>query len=71
MKFLSSKDFNIMWYSNVVILTGDWDMKQPGVTALAHPLDTKVASRHGVFVFENIEEIRRRYREGIMKVAVL
>lgn len=39
-------------------------MKQPGITALAHPLDTKVATRHGVFVFEDIEEIRKRYREG-------
>ena len=39
-------------------------MKQPGITALAHPLDTKVATRHGVFVFEDIEGIRKRCREG-------
>ena len=39
-------------------------MKQPGITALAHPLDTKVATRHGVFVFDDVDEIRRIYREG-------
>ena len=39
-------------------------MKHPGITALAHPLDPKVATRHGVFVFEDVDEIRRKYREG-------
>ena len=51
-------------YCNDVMPTGEWDMKQPGIIALAHPLDTQVATRHGVFVFEDIEEIRKRYREG-------
>ena len=50
---------------NIVMMPiGEWDMKQPGITALAHPLDTEVATRHGVFVFDDIKEIRRKYREG-------
>ena len=39
-------------------------MKSPGVTALAHPLDLKTATRHGVFVFDNTDEIRKKYKEG-------
>ena len=39
-------------------------MRKPGITALAHPLDAKVATRHGVFVFEDIDMIRKRYSES-------
>lgn len=39
-------------------------MKRPGITALAHPLDPEVATRHGVFVFESIDDIRRKYIQG-------
>lgn len=64
MSFVLLKSYVINQCCNGIILIGEWDMKQPGITALAHPLDPKVATRHGVFVFEDIEEIRKRYREG-------
>ena len=43
-------------------------MKSPGITALAHPLNVSTATRHGVFVFENTDEIRRKYKEGDMLI---
>ena len=43
---------------------GDWDMKHPGITAIAHPLNPEVATRHGVFVFEDVNSIRKKYRES-------
>ena len=39
-------------------------MRHPGIIALAHPLDPVVATRHGVFVFEDVDAIRKRYNEG-------
>lgn len=42
-------------------------MKLPGITALAHPLDPKIATRHGVFVFEDIDAIQKKYRTGYSK----
>ena len=43
---------------------GDWDMKQTGITAIAHPADLEVATTHGVFILQDIEEISRKYKEG-------
>lgn len=39
-------------------------MKHPGITAIAHPLNPEVATRHGVFVFEDVNSIRKKYRES-------
>ena len=40
---------------------GDWDMKGPGVTAIAHPASLETATTHGVFVLEGVKEIAERY----------
>ena len=39
-------------------------MKQPGITAIAHPASLKVATTHGVFVLQEMEEIVQRYRKS-------
>lgn len=46
-------------------------MKLSGITALAHPLDPKTATRHGVFVLEDIDMIRRKYKKGDIKLIIL
>ena len=39
-------------------------MKQPGITAIAHPANTDVATTHGVFVLENLQNILKKYQEN-------
>lgn len=43
---------------------GDWDVKQPGITAIAHPASLEVATTHGVFVLQGMEDIVERYRKS-------
>ena len=39
-------------------------MKQAGITAIAHPADIEVATTHGVFVLQNIQEVATKYAGG-------
>ncbi len=41
-------------------------MKQPGITAIAHPAGLEVATTHGVFVLDQIEKILDKYKEGVV-----
>ena len=43
---------------------GDWDMRRPGVTAVAHPASMGVATNHGVFVVEGINALFERYKQS-------
>ena len=43
---------------------GDWDVKQPGITAIAHPASLEVATTHGVFVLQEMENIVQTYRKS-------
>ena len=44
--------------------TGEWDMKRPGISAIAHPSSLKTATTHGVFVLEDVGGIWSKYKEG-------
>ena len=46
------------------VLSGDWDMKREGITAIAHPASIDVATTHGVFVLQDVEEIAAKYAQG-------
>ncbi len=54
-----------------VIFSGDWDMKQVGITAIAHPASIDVATTHGVFILQDMESVAAKYsrgeREGIVR----
>ena len=39
-------------------------MKQPGVTAIAHPAPLDLCTNHGVFVFKDVNSIRKRFDDG-------
>lgn len=39
-------------------------MKGPGVTAIAHPAPLDLCTNHGVFVFKDVNSIRKRYDDG-------
>lgn len=39
-------------------------MKQPGITAIAHPASLEVATTHGVFVLEDMNGIVDKYRRS-------
>ena len=43
---------------------GKWDMKQPGITAIAHPISLDMATSHGVFVLDGIEKLVEKYRQS-------
>lgn len=46
------------------VMSGDWDMKQVGITAIAHRASIEVATTHGVFVLSDMEEIAAKYAQG-------
>ena len=46
-------------------LSGDWDMQRPGVTAIAHPASLEIATTHGVFILDKVDEIITKYKQGI------
>jgi len=39
-------------------------VKQPGITAIAHPASLEVATTHGVFVLQEMEDIVQTYRKS-------
>ncbi len=39
-------------------------MRQPGITAIAHPADLETATTHGVFVLQGMEDIVQTYRKS-------
>lgn len=53
-----------MTASDVIFLhneRGDWDMKQVGITAIAHPASIDVATTHGVFILQDMESVAAKY----------
>lgn len=40
-------------------------MKEPGVTAIAHPAPLQFCTNHGVFLFKDVDSIRNRYDDGM------
>ena len=55
----------------LIIPLGEWDMKLSGIVALAHPLHPEIATRHGVFVLEDVDMIRRKYKKGEIELNTL
>lgn len=46
---------------------GEWDLRQAGVTAIAHPASMEVATTHGVFVLEGVKDVIDRYRKSELR----
>ncbi len=44
--------------------TGDWNMTEPGVTAIAHPSPLQLCTNHGVFVLNHIEQVWKKDDKG-------
>ncbi len=51
--------------------TGDWNMREPGVTAIAHPAPLDLCTNHGVFVFKDVNEVCDKYNKGTLIVRVM
>ena len=50
--------------------TGDWNMREPGVTAIAHPAPLDLCTNHGVFVFKDVNKVWDKYNKGTIVVCV-
>ncbi len=46
-------------------------MREPGVTAIAHPAPLDLCTNHGVFVFKDVNEVCDKYNKGTLIVRVM
>ncbi|XP_064404447.1 fucose-1-phosphate guanylyltransferase-like [Halichondria panicea] len=64
--FLVSSDV-LFLYNGI----GDWNMREPGVTAIAHPAPLDLCTNHGVFVFKDVNEVWDKYNKDRSRPACM
>ena len=43
---------------------GEWSFKEKGFTAIGSPESIQIGTTHGVYVPENMDDLRRSYKKG-------
>ena len=49
---------------------GEWSFKEKGFTAIGSPESIQKGTTHGVYVPENMDDLRRSYKKGMYIITV-
>ena len=57
-------NMDVFHCADMNLLTGEWNFRGLGFTAIAHPAPVRVADNHGVFILEDMLNPWESYRKG-------